>query len=148
MAQAKKLYRLPADGQIAGVAAGLADYLDIDVTLLRLIFVVLIFVTGGFMLVVYFIMALVLPTPDSEATLTKDSVASSLSQNATKLSSELQQNKGIGQIRNYLGIFLIFVGAWLLLQQLFPGFWALSWSIVWPLILVVTGLLIVSKRGE
>jgi phage shock protein PspC (stress-responsive transcriptional regulator) len=43
----KRLYRRSADGRIAGVCAGLAEYLDADVTLIRLLWVVLSIVPGG-----------------------------------------------------------------------------------------------------
>ena len=43
----KRLTRLPASGRIAGVCAGLADYFDVDVTLVRLAWVILSIVPGG-----------------------------------------------------------------------------------------------------
>ena len=61
MATKKTLYRLPKQGKIAGVCAGLADYFDMDVTLMRVLFVVAAFVTGGFGLLLYIILAIILP---------------------------------------------------------------------------------------
>lgn len=43
----RRLVRLPADGKIAGVCAGLASYFEVDVTLIRLAWVVLSIVPGG-----------------------------------------------------------------------------------------------------
>lgn len=43
----RRLVRLPADGKIAGVCAGLAAYFDVDVALIRLAWVVLSIVPGG-----------------------------------------------------------------------------------------------------
>ena len=57
----RKLYRLPKDGKIAGVCAGLAAYFGTDVTVMRLLFVVLTFVTQGFMILVYLILAIAMP---------------------------------------------------------------------------------------
>lgn len=37
----KKLYRNTENGKLGGVAAGLADYFNVDVTLVRLVFVLL-----------------------------------------------------------------------------------------------------------
>jgi phage shock protein PspC (stress-responsive transcriptional regulator) len=45
--QPKRLVRLPAQGRIGGVCAGIADYLDTDVTAVRLIWVVLSIVPGA-----------------------------------------------------------------------------------------------------
>lgn len=43
----RRLVRLPADGKVAGVCAGLAAYFEADVTLIRLVWVVLSIVPGG-----------------------------------------------------------------------------------------------------
>jgi phage shock protein PspC (stress-responsive transcriptional regulator) len=43
----KKLTRNTSDKMIAGVCSGLADYLNVDVTIVRLGFVALTIVTGG-----------------------------------------------------------------------------------------------------
>jgi phage shock protein C len=56
------LYRDPAHGRIAGVCAGLADYFDLPVGLVRILFVLLIFVTTPVLAVlIYGILALVIP---------------------------------------------------------------------------------------
>lgn len=47
MSSPTRLVRNPAAGKIAGVCAGLAEYLDADVTLIRLAWVVLAIVPGG-----------------------------------------------------------------------------------------------------
>ena len=43
----KQLVRRPADGKLGGVCAGLAEYFETDVTLMRLIWVILSLVPGG-----------------------------------------------------------------------------------------------------
>jgi len=57
----RKLYRIPARGKVKGVCAGIADYLDIPVRLVRVI-VVLSMVFGLFMLtlIAYFVLAFAL----------------------------------------------------------------------------------------
>ena len=47
-ARSRKLCRHPADGRIAGVCAGIAHYLDADVALVRLVWVILSIVPGAF----------------------------------------------------------------------------------------------------
>ena len=42
----KKLARSRTDKKIAGVCAGFAEYLDLDVTLVRLLWIMLVFVAG------------------------------------------------------------------------------------------------------
>lgn len=56
----KKLYRSRTDKKICGVCAGLAKYLNMDVTIMRLLVVLLtLFVGGG--LIAYIVCALVMP---------------------------------------------------------------------------------------
>ena len=56
----KKLYRSRRDRRFAGVAGGLADYLGVDVNLVRLGFIVLT-LTKGIGLLIYVAMMLVVP---------------------------------------------------------------------------------------
>ncbi len=44
----RKLFRRAESGRIAGICAGIAEYLDVDVTLVRVAWVVLSIVPGGF----------------------------------------------------------------------------------------------------
>ncbi|HCT64384.1 MAG TPA: PspC domain-containing protein [Lachnospiraceae bacterium] len=44
----KKLYRIEDGKKMSGVCAGIAEYFDIDVTLIRLLWVVLTFFTAAF----------------------------------------------------------------------------------------------------
>ncbi len=46
MEESKKFYRV-ANGKIAGVCGGIAKYLNIDVTVVRIIFLILLFCAGG-----------------------------------------------------------------------------------------------------
>ncbi len=56
----KKLYRIIEQKQIAGVSAGLAEYFNIDVQLVRVLFVLsILFGTLGIW--VYLILAVILP---------------------------------------------------------------------------------------
>ncbi len=56
----KKLYRSRADRRIGGVCGGLANYFNIDATMVRLLFVLgLLFVGGTFF--AYIILMIVIP---------------------------------------------------------------------------------------
>jgi len=61
MSDIKTLYRSKSNRMIAGVCAGLGDYLNIDPTIIRLLFVLGFFTFNGAMLLVYLIMAIVTP---------------------------------------------------------------------------------------
>lgn len=56
----KKLYRSNTDKKLCGVCGGLAEYFDIDPTIIRLIFIFLTLFGGGGLLI-YLICALVIP---------------------------------------------------------------------------------------
>ena len=57
----KTLYRVPQDGVISGVCAGIAEYMDMDLSLVRVLFVVISLFTG-IPLILYIVFAIVLPT--------------------------------------------------------------------------------------
>lgn len=58
----KKLYRSTTDKKIAGVCGGVAEYFDIDVTIIRLaVALITLFSAGTIGLWVYLIAALILP---------------------------------------------------------------------------------------
>jgi len=58
----KRLYRSSSDVMLGGVAAGLAEYFNLDPTIMRLLFVLLAFVTGGLpALLVYAVLWAVVP---------------------------------------------------------------------------------------
>lgn len=57
----KRLYRSEHNKRIAGVCGGIAEYLNIDPTVIRLAWVLLVFCAGGGILA-YIIAALVMPT--------------------------------------------------------------------------------------
>lgn len=63
----KKLTRSIADRMIAGVCGGLAQYMGMDPTVIRLIFVLLFFVTGPGVLLAYFIMMMIVPEEKVQA---------------------------------------------------------------------------------
>ncbi len=57
----KQLTRSNANRMVAGVCAGLGEYLNIDPTVVRLLFVLGFFITGPAILLAYLIMALIVP---------------------------------------------------------------------------------------
>lgn len=70
--QPKRLYTLRDGAIIGGVANGLAAYFNIDVTIVRLAFVILTFITSGAVILVYLLMMLIVPearTPEQKAEL-------------------------------------------------------------------------------
>jgi phage shock protein C len=57
----RRLYRLAYDKKWAGVCSGLAKYLDVDVTLVRIAVVAAFFCTGGLVLLAYIVASFIMP---------------------------------------------------------------------------------------
>ena len=63
----RRLYRSTQDRMFAGVCGGIADYLDVDPTLVRLFFVALTLM-GGPGIIIYIVLMLIVPEqPHQEA---------------------------------------------------------------------------------
>jgi phage shock protein C len=62
----RRLYRSRHDRQLAGVAAGMAEYLEVDPTVVRILWILSVFL-GGFTIVLYIILAFVVPLDPATA---------------------------------------------------------------------------------
>ena len=60
---ARRLYRSRTDKMLGGVCAGLGELLDIDLTIVRLVFVLLT-IWGGAGAIIYFVLWLIAPYKD------------------------------------------------------------------------------------
>ena len=133
---AKRLYRSVNDRKIAGIAAGIAEYFAIDVTLVRLIWVLAV-VFGGSGVLAYIIAWIVIPEqPKAE------DANDTLENTSETITHQVKPSNKI----NYLGAFLILLGLYFLIKAFLP--WDFS-RYFWPLILVSLGviLLIPSRRS-
>jgi len=168
---AKRLYRSRIDRMIAGVCGGLAKYFDIDPTIVRVLFVVSIFVGGGG-IIAYIILWIVVPeeqiifqsaTQDSQthqANSDSEESNSNTKQDSSKFdssnfNSEVNKkfndatneiNKILDEARNNKkvlgGTILILLGALFLLDNLLPHF---DFGDYWPIILIAIGVGIIIK---
>lgn len=62
----RRLYRSRRDRILAGVAGGMADYLEIDPTIIRILWIISIFF-GGFTILLYIILAFIMPLEPATA---------------------------------------------------------------------------------
>ena len=151
----KRLCRSRTDRMIWGVCGGLAEYFNMDPTIVRIIFVLLIF-ANGLGILAYIIMAIVVPLAGSKVTEPKEAIKENVEEikkTATELGQEIrstftgeetkpeEESKIHQRRRNFLGIILIVLGVFFLMGSffLFPWF---HWGYLWPLILVAVGLII------
>jgi phage shock protein PspC (stress-responsive transcriptional regulator) len=145
----KKLYRDPFNKVIGGVCSGLSEYFDMDVTLIRLLFVFALFVVGGGFLT-YIILWIVLPkkyynpfiTPSDPATVNYI-VPPVIPGEPFTPAPPKSSNGGV-----VIGTILILLGAAFLLREFdFISFWEIHRF--WPVALVAAGIaLIVSGQQK
>jgi phage shock protein C len=128
--QTKHLYRSRSNKTLAGVCGGIAEYFGFDPTIVRLLWVVLT-LFGGSGILLYVIAYFVMPkNPDY-------SVPPPHSAKADFTAGKV------------VGIFLMFIGVLLLLDNLdifsFHSFWHESWEFVLPAIFVFAGIALILK---
>jgi len=63
----RRLYRSQHDRPLTGVAGGMADYVEVDPTIRRLLWVLLAIFTGGVAILAYVVMAVVVPVAPAPA---------------------------------------------------------------------------------
>ena len=147
---AKKLYRSTTDKMLGGVAGGLAEYFDIDSTLVRVLFIVVIFLGGGG-IIAYIILWIVVPQKPYEIPKFNQgknepedpgknefhsSEAGSDSVNINSAGGATFETKT--NIRQtWIAIVLIVIGGLLLLDNIFPRF---NFDHYWPVILIAIGV--------
>ena len=155
---AKKLYRSTSDKMLGGVAGGLAEYFDIDSTLVRVLFIVVVFLGGGG-IIAYIILWIVVPQKPYEIPKTSfnqpppesgSGSGNSSTQNTSdsfsvangSVAGSMPQTSGR---QLWVAIVLIVIGGLLLLDNLFPRF---DFDHYWPVILIAigVGLLLKSKN--
>lgn len=140
---ANELRRKPKQGVLTGVCAGLAEYLDINVGLVRFLFVIAALASNGFAIIIYFALAILLPVADTKS----ETVKHSAKENLQQVSSDLKENYTSGRAGNFLGIGLLVLGTWLLLAQILPEWTILQWRYLWPILLIVFGAIILLRKG-
>ena len=152
----KRLYRSRSDRVLWGVCGGLAKYFDIDPTIVRVIAVLLIF-ANGLGILVYIVMAIIVPLEGSKVTTPKEAVKENIEEmkaSADELGSEIRsafvrergetedEDRIHHRRRSFFGAILVIIGILLLMATL-DRFWWFHWSIVFAIIILVIGLLII-----
>jgi phage shock protein PspC (stress-responsive transcriptional regulator) len=153
MEQPKRLYRSRYDTMIGGVSGGLARYFNIDVTIIRIVFVILaLFAAGGVLL--YIILWIAIPIdPDYSFHEFKNINTSTKMENKNQASEEkkeegykkpfppeFEKRKNDGNL--IAGIILITLGAMFLIARFVPR---IDFGDLWPVLLILGGILIMKN---
>ena len=146
----KKLYRSRKDYMIGGVCGGIAEYFDIDPTLVRIL-TVLVVLLGGAGVVAYIIAWIVIPKNPKQASDEAFNKREKLKEKVKKgakdvieevkehFESEEPSHKSEKNRRILGGIIVIAIGLIFLLNGFFP--WV-GWNKLWPVILIAVGITI------
>ncbi len=142
----KKLQRDTKNKVIGGVCSGLANYFDIDASLVRLLFAFMFLcASAGFWL--YIILWVVVPAGDS----TQNGSSSFVSSDGTTEVSSETQGEGLKTSKSkgslVAGLILIGIGVLALLHRYVPQ---ISWETAWPILLILLGLFLIvpSNRSK
>jgi phage shock protein PspC (stress-responsive transcriptional regulator) len=148
----KKLYRSRENKVISGVCGGIAEYFDVDATLIRLLWAVTVLL-GGTGIIAYILCIIIIPeaplkkTEEEVVTLDDDGdVIVESGGEETAMDKNENKNKNGGYV---VGLMFIAIGLMFIARRIF---WWLNidfaWDLFWPALLVLFGMyLIVKKRG-
>jgi phage shock protein C len=155
----RRLYRSPRDRVLAGVAGGMAETYDMDPSLVRVVWALLIIFTGGVFLILYIIMALVVPLGGEEVVRAYPADPLDATGGATETTemgygpaapgavppvrrpAPRETTRGTGDNSGplILGLLLIIVGGLFLLRQ----FVVIDIGRLWPLAVIAVGVLLI-----
>lgn len=157
----RRLYRSTTDTVLGGVAAGVAEYLDADPSIIRVLWAVLGLVTGGIFVVLYVVMWIVVPetprplpraeagtlesaTSAGEGTAAEAGAPAAATARSGDPTQARAPHRGSDNGALIVGLVLIGVGVWFLVRQYVD----IDFDRFWPVGLVLLGvlLLVVSLR--
>lgn len=153
---AKRLYRASEEkSMIGGVCAGIAEYFDIDPTLVRLAFLFIVLARGAGLLA-YIIAWVVIPQEPAhikeestnESDFEKKEETENKENNKDKKEDEKKTKKDSSKKRKstenskLLGVILIAMGGIFLVDIWVPHFY---WGRIWPILIIGLGLGILIK---
>jgi phage shock protein PspC (stress-responsive transcriptional regulator) len=148
------LYRSQDDKVLAGVCGGLAEYFEVDATLIRLVWAVTVLFAGTGILA-YILFIIIVPErprlltvnpaegeemPEGEVT--EDEGA----QTANPESPRVDKGRDKSSTQ-FFGLILIVIGMMFIARRIF--WWLnirLPWEILWPVVLIVVGLYLVFMK--
>ncbi|MCK9212313.1 MAG: PspC domain-containing protein [Ignavibacteriaceae bacterium] len=126
----KRLYRSRTEKMIAGVAGGIAQYLDIDPVFVRIAFVCLVFFSGAG-LIIYFVSAIIIPKEELVGT---TQPAEEPEEKVKERSVEKAKRKA--KREKIFGGILIVLGVIFLADNLFMN---ISFENIFPIVLIGVG---------
>jgi phage shock protein PspC (stress-responsive transcriptional regulator) len=153
-----RLERSATNRVIGGVCGGIAEYLQIDPTLVRVFFVISILLTAGLAILGYIVLLVLMPLPGAHPPFVQRPPAAPPAAEPTSTSADASETTLMTRPvaapedpamaerrRATFGYVLVALGAVFLLANL-GVFRPLRWDIVWPLVVIGAGVLLLAQR--
>jgi phage shock protein PspC (stress-responsive transcriptional regulator) len=150
-----RLERSITNKVVAGVCGGIAEYLQIDPTLVRVFFVIATLMTAGLGFLGYLVLLVMMPLPGKPApfvTNTAGPAAANTDLGASGVDAtvptpvvRVEDPVTAERRRATFGYFLVALGVVFLLANL-GAFRIVRWDLVWPLVFVGAGVLLLAQR--
>ena len=154
-----RLERSTANRVIGGVCGGIAEYLAVDATLVRVVFVVTAFLTAGLGVLGYIVLLVLMPQPGHPAPFTSAPPATTPTDTTARMDAESTSTAPMTvtpvdpavhaaeaeRRRMAFGYLLIAVGVAFLLSNA-GVFRFVQWQFLWPLVLIGIGVLFLVQR--
>lgn len=147
---AKKLYRSRKDQIIGGVCGGIAEYFGIDSTLVRLAFVLFALIEGAG-IIAYIIAWIIIPERTENTTSRSEEEVYDVEfegedeegEYKAKEETPEEEKKSKEQRKRILGLILVGLGIFFILDSWIPGFY---WRRFWPVVLIILGVVLIYRE--
>jgi len=149
----KRLYRSRKDRKIAGVCGGIAEYLDIDPTVIRIIYVLLTVFTGFILgIIAYLLIWLIIPNEPEKlppSVLSDDEIKEMQKTKEDDTSQKDTTGKALSIAIIVLGIIFVINGILRFIALIIDGWWAtglhwyISFGLFSPIISIVLGVVLI-----
>ena len=150
-----RLERSTTNKVVAGVCGGIAEYLQVDPTLVRVFVVVATILSGGLGLLAYIGAVIFMPLPGQPAPFVKTTNVTTSTLECAASSGEPsaappvvappEDPEATERRRAWFGLVLIALGAIFLLSNA-GVFRIVRWDLAWPLVFIAIGVLLLAQR--
>ena len=125
------------DSKIAGIAGGIAEFLEIDPVFIRAIFLFLVFF-GGVGVILYLILLLIMPNDPTQTQQANTTNYNTVKDKEEEKQATKNENNNTKTVSTIAGICLIFIGLLFLMKHIIPVFWC---KLYFPSLLIFAGIL-------
>ena len=146
-----RLERSRTNRVISGVCGGIAEYLDIDATFVRVVMIILAFPFGVGILI-YFVLLFLMPNPGEATPFVRPATTDQTTLVDPAAIPPPAAPRPVDPLvterrRNSLGLLLVAVGVVFMLGNV-GAFRFVQLSFVWPLVLIAIGVYFISQRSR